>query len=88
MLSFKYSGKQNYYTRVQKSVDRIKKRSKKDRRLTNYENRASIPNILLAKLREIYGIEYDEPSFTSHHTKILSSAKHGLLRNTTVFFRT
>ena len=79
---------------MQKSVDRIKKRSKKDRRLTNYENRASIqnrasiPNILLAKLREIYGIEYDEPSFTSHHTKILSSAKHGLLHNTTVFFRT
>ena len=39
----------------------------------------SIPNVLLVKLREIYGIEYDEPSFASHLTKILSSAKHSLL---------
>ena len=38
-----------------------------------------IPNILLVKLREIYGIEYDEPSFASHLSKILSSAKHSLL---------
>ena len=38
-----------------------------------------IPNILLVKLREIYGIEYDEPSFASHISKILSSAKHSLL---------
>lgn len=39
----------------------------------------SIPNVLLVKLREIYGIEYDEPSFASHLTKILSSAQQSLL---------
>lgn len=39
----------------------------------------SIPNVLLVKLREIYGIEYDEPSFASHLQKILSSAQQSLL---------
>lgn len=39
----------------------------------------SIPSVLLVKLREIYGIEYDEPSFASHLTKILFAAKHSLL---------
>ena len=38
----------------------------------------SIPNVIMVKLQEIYGIAYNEPSFATHLEKILSSATHSL----------